>query len=181
MQRRVVGSCNGDVIYTIETCCLLFALCFVKKSFYVFIMHTIHQARGGEVEKFQVFKCDPKNPKNIFREKMPKIVVLPHGKFIDPWDGIRDRVGDGREKNLVVTKLGYMEKSKQTYVLSSTTFSIRVLDRSLNATLFLMSRKRCMNERNHFEQDTGLFTYQGSYTSSNSSCSWIWRDERARS
>eukprot|EP00938_MAST-03A_sp_MAST-3A-sp1_P001476 g1476.t1 len=45
---------------------------------------------------------------------MPKIVVLPHGKFIDPWDGIRDRVSDGREKNLVVTKLGYMEKSKQT-------------------------------------------------------------------
>ena len=134
-----------------------------------------------EEEKLRSFKCDPKNPKNIFREKMPQIVVLPHGKFVDPWDGIRDRVGDGREKNLVVTKLGYMEKSKQTYVLSSTTFSIRVLDRSLNATLFLMSRKRCMNERNHFEQDTGLFTYQGSYTSSNSSCSWIWRDERARS
>ena len=74
-----------------------------------------------EEEKLRSFKCDPKKyPKNIFREKMPQIVVLPHGKFVDPWDGIRDRVGDGREKNLVVTKLGYMEKSKQTYVLSKT-------------------------------------------------------------
>ena len=47
------------------------------------------------------------------------------GEFIDPWDGIRERVGDGREKNLVVTKLGYMEKSKQTYVLSKRSYDER--------------------------------------------------------
>ena len=61
--------------------------------------------------------------KNIFfvSEKMPKRFIRKGtGEFIDPWDGIGERVGDGREKNLVVTKLGYMEKSKQTYVLSKT-------------------------------------------------------------
>ena len=67
------------------------------------------------------------------------------GKFIDPWDGIRERVGDGRDKKLVVTKRGYMEKSKKTYVLSKTSYDERI--------------------KPFFKQDTGLFTYQRSYTS----------------
>ena len=34
----------------------------------------------------------------------------------DPWDGIKKRMGSGREKRCVVTSLGYMEKSKKSYV-----------------------------------------------------------------
>ena len=115
---RVVGSCNGDD--TIERFSLFVVVLFCK--LFLIIVCTAGKYSTHHYKKipFLHATCDPKN---IFfvSEKMPKRFIRKGtGEFIDPWDGIRERVGDGREKNLVVTKLGYMEKSKQTYVLSKT-------------------------------------------------------------